>query len=241
MTYSETLADLFRRNRRGIKPGLEATRDLAAALDVDLDALPMVLVAGTNGKGSVSSLIAHLCSSAGIRTGHYSSPHLLRFSERFKVDGREITQEKVIELWERVRSIEPGLDHPPSFFEIATVMAHQFFQSEKCDLVVFEVGLGGRLDATNAATPHLSVITNIGLDHQHILGDTLEAIAFEKAGIARRGTPCIIGPQSHPEAKAKLIREAKDHGADVETLEAPSPMAGTPDFIAANTATASAA
>ena len=241
MTYSETLADLFRRNRRGIKPGLEATRDLASALEVNLDALPMVLVAGTNGKGSVSSLIAHLCSNAGIRTGHYSSPHLLRFSERFRVDGQEITQEKVIELWERVRSIEPDLDHPPSFFEIATVMAHQFFQSENCDLVVFEVGLGGRLDATNAATPHLSVITNIGLDHQHILGDTLEAIAFEKAGIARRGTPCIIGPQSHPEAKAKLIREAKDHGADVETLEAPSPMAGTPDFIAANTATASAA
>ena len=153
MSYSETLADLFRRNRRGIKPGLEATRDLAAALDVNLDALPMVLVAGTNGKGSVSSLIAHLCSKAGIRTGHYSSPHLLRFSERFRVDGREITQEKVIGSGSGVRSIEPGLDHPPSFFEIATVMAHQFFQSEKCDLVVFEVGLGGRLDATNAATP----------------------------------------------------------------------------------------
>ena len=241
MSYSETLADLFRRNRRGIKPGLEATRDLAAALDVDLDALPMVLVAGTNGKGSVSSLIAHLCSKAGIRTGHYSSPHLLRFSERFRVDGREITQEKVIELWERVRSIEPGLDHPPSFFEIATVMAHQFFQSEKCDLVVFEVGLGGRLDATNAATPHLSVITNIGLDHQHILGDSLEAIAFEKAGIARQSTPCIIGPQSHPKAKAKLLQETNDHGADVETLQAPSPVAGMPDFIAANIATASAA
>ena len=120
-------------------------------------------------------------------------------------------------------------------------MAHQFFQSEKCDLVVFEVGLGGRLDATNAATPHLSVITNIGLDHQHILGDSLEAIAFEKAGIARQSTPCIIGPQSHPEAKAKLLQETNDHGADVETLQALSPVGGDADFIAANIATASAA
>ena len=98
MTYSETLADLFRRNRRGIKPGLDATLDLARLLKVDLDALPMVLVAGTNGKGSVSSLIAHLCTSAGLKTGHYSSPHLLRFSERMRIDGVEITPERVIEL-----------------------------------------------------------------------------------------------------------------------------------------------
>jgi len=238
MTYSETLADLFRRNRRGIKPGLDATLDLANLLKVDLDALPMVLVAGTNGKGSVSSLIAHLCTSAGLKTGHYSSPHLLRFSERMRIDGVEITPERVIELWEQIRKLEAQLEHPPSFFEICTVMAHQYFQEESCDVVVFEVGLGGRLDATNAATPALSVITNIGLDHQHILGDTLEAIASEKAGIARREVPCIIGPQRYPEALATLKAEAASQGAVVRAVQRPESTDEMPRFVKENIDTA---
>lgn len=199
MSYKDALADLFRRNRRGIKPGLEATQDLAAAMNVNLNTLPMVLVAGTNGKGSVSSLIAHFCTEAGFKTGHYSSPHLLRFTERIKVDGIEISQEDVVSIWESIGLVEPSLDQPPSFFEICTVMAHQYFQSQRCDIVIFEVGLGGRLDATNAAEPSISVITNIGFDHEHILGNTLEAISFEKCGIARSGIPCIIGHQTNAE------------------------------------------
>ena len=238
MTYSETLADLFRRNRRGIKPGLDATRDLAQALDVDLDALPMGLVVGTNGKGSVSSLIAHLCTKAGLKTGHYSSPHLLRFSERIRVDGIEISTERVVELWREVRRIEDTLDQPPSFFEICTVMAHRYFQQEACDIVVFEVGLGGRLDSTNAANPILSVITNIGLDHQHILGNTLEEIASEKAGIARKGTPCIIGPQTYPEALATLERETLARGAMVQRVESAPDIPTQPQFVADNLETA---
>ena len=238
MTYPETLADLFRRNRRGIKPGLDATRDLALALEVDLDALPMVLVAGTNGKGSVSSLIAHLCTEAGLKTGHYSSPHLLRFSERMRIDGIEINPQRVIELWGEVRQIENTLDHPPSFFEICTVMAHRYFQQEACDIVVFEVGLGGRLDSTNAATPALSVITNIGLDHQHLLGDTLGEIAAEKAGIARSGVPCIIGPQTYPEALMTLEREAEVRGATIRKVERTLPGTARPRFVSDNIETA---
>ena len=241
MTYAETLADLFRRNRRGIKPGLDATRDLAAALAIDLNAVPMVLVAGTNGKGSVSSLIAHLCSKAGFKTGHYSSPHLLRFSERMRVDGVEISPEEVIQLWQRIVEIEDTLEHPPSFFEICTVMAHSHFQEQNCDFVVFEVGLGGRLDATNAASPILSVITNIGLDHQHILGDTIAEIAAEKAGIARPGRPCIIGPQTYVEAREKLEADANSRGALTTLLPSSVSKSTTPQFISDNIATATAA
>ena len=192
MSYQDALQDLFRRNRRGIKPGLEATRDLARAMNIDLNKLPMVLVAGTNGKGSVSSLISHFCTQCGLKTGHYSSPHLLRYTERIRVDGCEISQDDVVALWESVKVIESSLDHPPSFFEICTVMAHQYFQAQRCDIVVFEVGLGGRLDATNAADPVLSVITNIGLDHQHIRASRRRSAGFctrfrRGSGLRNRG------------------------------------------------------
>ena len=129
MTYSATLADLFRRNRRGIKPGLEATRDLAAALNVNLDALPMVLVAGTNGKGRYRPLLPIFAQAREFEPGIIARRISCDSQNGSRSMEERSCKEKVIELWERVRSIEPGLDHPPSFFEIATVMAHQFFQS----------------------------------------------------------------------------------------------------------------
>lgn len=238
MSYQDALQDLFRRNRRGIKPGLEATRDLARAMNVDLNKLPMVLVAGTNGKGSVSSLISHFCTQFGLKTGHYSSPHLLRYTERIRVDGCEISQDDVVALWESVKAIESSLDHPPSFFEICTVMAHQYFQAQRCDIVVFEVGLGGRLDATNAADPALSVITNIGLDHQHILGETLQEISFEKAGIARSGVPCVLGHQSHSEVPEVLETEVRKRGGVPVWAEAPRGQSGRVTFVDHNIETA---
>jgi dihydrofolate synthase / folylpolyglutamate synthase len=145
-----------------------------------------ILVAGTNGKGSVTTLIAGGLQAAGHRVGKFTSPHIERVTERIQVNDVEISDADLERL--------SDLDHPTTFFETLTAAAIRYFAEQHCDYVVWEVGLGGRLDATNVVEPILSVITSIGLDHTQILGDTLEEIAREKAGICRPGVPCILGP-----------------------------------------------
>jgi dihydrofolate synthase/folylpolyglutamate synthase len=148
-------------------------------------------IGGTNGKGSVSHMLAAVLASAGYKTGLYTSPHLYDFRERIKIDGALVDETFVIDF---VRRIQPVIDEiEPSFFEITVAMAFQYFAQEGVDVAVIEVGLGGRLDSTNIITPVLSVITNIGWDHMNMLGNTLEEIAFEKAGIIKEATPVIVG------------------------------------------------
>jgi dihydrofolate synthase/folylpolyglutamate synthase len=165
-----------------------------------------VHIAGTNGKGSVSHMLAAIFQTAGYKTGLYTSPHLKDFRERIKVDGKMIRQEFVVDFTNKINPLIAEIE--PSFFEITVAMAFDYFKAEKVDIAIIETGLGGRLDSTNIITPELSIITNIGMDHMNILGDTLEKIAGEKAGIIKEGIPVVIGeilPGTQPvfEQKAK--------------------------------------
>ncbi|MCD7714320.1 MAG: bifunctional folylpolyglutamate synthase/dihydrofolate synthase [Prevotella sp.] len=165
----------------------------------------VIHVAGTNGKGSCSHTLAAILQRQGLRTGLYTSPHLLDFRERIRVDGVPVSEERVIRFVEEERAFFEPLH--PSFFELTTALAFKYFEEEKVDIAVVEVGLGGRLDCTNVVKPLLSVITNISLDHTQFLGDTLAKIAAEKAGIIKENTPCIIG-EIHPETRPVFERIA---------------------------------
>lgn len=169
-------------------------------------------VAGTNGKGSTSHMLAAIFQSAGYKTGLYTSPHLKDFRERIKINGEKISQEFVCEfvenLQEKIEEIEP------SFFEITVAMAFSWFEKNSIDIAIIETGLGGRLDSTNVIQPELSVITNIGYDHMQILGDTLQQIAFEKAGIIKWKTPVVIG-ETNQTTKAVFLAKAEEVEAEI--------------------------
>lgn len=187
----DELAWLFSLQRFGIKPGLEATRRLLAAAGSPQTGMRVVLVAGTNGKGSVTSLLAACLQAAGRRTGSYFSPHLQRVGERVKVDGVEATD---AELGRVLAALRPHAERlGATFFEVITVAALLHFREAGVDWVVMEVGLGGRFDATNALEPVLSLITGVGLDHQAVLGPDIATIATQKAGIIRPGVPLVTG------------------------------------------------
>ena len=164
-------------------------------------------VGGTNGKGSVSHMLASILQEAGYKTGLYTSPHLKDFRERIKINGEMITEQYVINFVEENKSLFAGIK--PSFFEMTVAMAFQYFADQQVDIAVIEVGLGGRLDSTNIITPLASVITNISFDHMALLGDTLEKIAHEKAGIIKPGVPAIIGTKD-PASDFVFIEKAKE-------------------------------
>ncbi|NTW32506.1 MAG: bifunctional folylpolyglutamate synthase/dihydrofolate synthase [Bacteroidetes bacterium] len=169
-------------------------------------------VAGTNGKGSVSHFLASILQENGYKTGLYTSPHLKDFRERIRINGNKIPENKVIDF---VTKHKDGFDKiKPSFFEWTVGLAFDYFAAEKVDIAVIETGLGGRLDSTNVITPELSVITNIGLDHTKLLGDTLEKIAFEKAGIIKNGIPVVIG-ETQDKTKSVFIEKAKKENAQI--------------------------
>lgn len=173
------------------KKDLTNIRLLCEQLGNPQEGIRTIHVGGTNGKGSVSHMLAATLQTAGYRTGLYTSPHLFDFRERIRVDGAMIDKDFVIGFTERIRPLIEQVE--PSFFEITVLMAFEYFRQKEVDVAIIEVGLGGRLDSTNIITPQLSVITNIGWDHMNILGDTLEAIATEKAGIIKQGIPVVIG------------------------------------------------
>lgn len=175
------------------KPTLENTLNLIRYFDLDLDKLTFVHVAGTNGKGTTCSIIASASTESGYKTGLFTSPHIHDFKERIRIDGYKIEEDYVVDFITTVQSI--NWEIKPSFFEITWVLALKYFIDKKCDLVIAETGLGGRLDATNVISPLVTAITNIGLDHINILGATKAAIAKEKAGIIKYNTPVFIGTE----------------------------------------------
>ena len=198
MTYEETLHYLYtsipvfqNAGPSAYKPGLGTSIALDDHLGNPHKAYKTIHVAGTNGKGSVSHLLAAILRQSGYKVGLYTSPHLVDFRERIRVNGQKIPEEYVIDFVERHRSFFETLD--PSFFELTSSMAFDYFRAEKVDYAVIEVGMGGRLDSTNIITPILSIITNISLDHTQFLGDTVEKIAFEKAGIIKKDVPALVG------------------------------------------------
>jgi dihydrofolate synthase/folylpolyglutamate synthase len=192
MTYPEALERLYALQKFGIKFGLSKTSNLLRALGDPHRGRRFVHIAGTNGKGSVAALTSAVLERAGLKVGLYSSPHLVRFTERFRINGREIPRETAAGLaGELLEAVDPR--EPPTFFEIVTAMALVHFAREEVDVAVMEVGMGGRLDATNVIDPLVTVITNIGLEHQDYLGRRLVDIAGEKAGIIKPGVPLVTG------------------------------------------------
>ncbi|MBA4057323.1 MAG: dihydrofolate synthase, partial [Marivirga sp.] len=173
-----------------LKNDLSNTLRLCEALRHPEKKFKSIHIAGTNGKGSTSHMLASVLQSSGYKTGLYTSPHLKDFTERIRIDGKEILKSFIIDFVNRIRPVIEEIQ--PSFFEITVAMAFDYFASENVDVAVIEVGLGGRLDSTNVITPELCVITNIGWDHKDLLGDTLEKIAGEKAGIIKPGIPVVI-------------------------------------------------
>ena len=200
----ELLAFLQSVSWLGSRPGLERITELLARLGNPERELKYVHVAGTNGKGSTCAMLSSILAEAGYRTGLYISPHLVRYNERMTINGVEITDEALCAVARRVKTCVDAMDDKPTEFELITAMALLYFQQQKCDIVVLEVGLGGRLDATNVIpAPEAAVITNLGLEHTEILGDTLEQIAAEKGGIIKGGCTAV-SYDSAPEALAVL-------------------------------------
>lgn len=219
-SYQEALAWLYRTQLFGIKLGLENTQRLLGALDVPAKGQRFVHVAGTNGKGSVCAMIEAICRAQGYHTGLFISPHLVTYRERIRVDGKMITEEEVAENLTTIRQLVSDWEPHPTFFEITTALALMHFKKCDCEVVALETGLGGRLDATNAVEPVVSVITPIGYDHQAWLGNTLNEIAGEKAGIIKAGVPIVSTPQE-PAAEEVLRARAAECGVPLEIVGEP--------------------
>lgn len=213
MSYSGTINYLYNLQKHGIKFGLENISRLMSLFDNPHESFLSVHVAGTNGKGSVSAIIASVLRTSGLKVGLFTSPHIVSFTERIRINGEEITENDVIGLTEEIRGVvEHRNDFSPTFFEVVTAMALVYFKRKKVDIAVIEVGMGGRLDATNIITPEVTVITNISYDHREFLGATLKEIAREKAGIIKDGVPVVVSYQE-PEAMEVIERKTIEKGA----------------------------
>src|SRR5215204_673506 len=219
MNYQQTIDYLFTRlpmfSRLGanaIKIDITNTVQLCESLGNPHKKFKSLHIAGTNGKGSVSHMLAAILQTAGYKTGLYTSPHLYDFRERIKINGMMVPEEWVIQFVQKVKPLIETIE--PSFFEITVAMAFSFFAEEKVDVAIIETGLGGRLDSTNIIFPELSVITNIGYDHMNILGDSLEEIAAEKAGIIKEKVPIIIGEKKR-ETESIFVDIAKEKKAQL--------------------------
>ena len=223
MNYNETLSWLFQQlpmfqrvGQAAYKADLSNTRALLEELKNPQESFRVIHVAGTNGKGSVSHIIASILQEAGYKTGLYTSPHLKDFRERIRINGEMISEERVVSFVDKHKKwLE---DHNISFFEMTVGMAYQYFMEEKIDFAVLETGMGGRLDSTNISTPVLSIITNIGYDHTAFLGNTLDKIAGEKAGIIKEGIPVVIG-RKQPETVLVFEKTAQERKAPISYAE----------------------
>lgn len=210
MTPTEALSFIHQKNWQGSKPGLSRTRELLDRLGRPQNSLRFVHVAGTNGKGSVCAMLASVLKSAGLKTGLYTSPYITSFNERMSINGEPISDAALAEITAEIAPHAQAMEDAPTEFELVTALAFQYFKAQGCDIVVLETGLGGRLDSTNVIGPPLcSVITNIGLDHTRELGETLEEIAAEKAGIIKDSRPTVTYalPESVQAVLAARCRE----------------------------------
>jgi dihydrofolate synthase/folylpolyglutamate synthase len=215
MSYHETVHYLYNLSKHGIKLGLDNIARLLSRLDDPHKSFISVHVAGTNGKGSTSAIIASILQASGLRVGLFTSPHLTSFTERIRINGAEISEDEIVRLTDHIRKTAAGInDFYPTFFEVATALAFLYFKSRAIDIAVLEVGMGGRLDATNIVTPEVSVITNISYDHREFLGESLRQIASEKAGIIKKGVPAVISRQE-PEAIEVIGNKAKEENTDL--------------------------
>lgn len=233
MNYNETLEWLFaqlpmyqREGQAAYKANLDNTLKLDEYFNAPHRQFKTIHVGGTNGKGSVSHMLASILQRAGYKTGLYTSPHLKDFRERIKINGEMVSEQYVIDFVEQNKTLFSEIK--PSFFEMTVAMAFKYFADQQVDIAVIEVGLGGRLDSTNIITPLASVITNISFDHMALLGDTLEKIAHEKAGIIKSGVPAIVGTRD-ANTDFVFIEKAKERGTTLEFASDNWNVERTPD------------
>jgi dihydrofolate synthase/folylpolyglutamate synthase len=211
MDYNSAIEYLFNLQKFGIKFGLSKTENLLSAFGNPHLGQNYIHIAGTNGKGSVATFMGSILQEAGYKVGLYVSPHLVRFTERFRINGTEISQEKAVELIKELQHVFDA-DEPPTFFEAVTAMSILYFSREKTDIAIMEVGMGGRLDATNVITPLVTGITNISMEHQEYLGNRLSQIAMEKAGVIKKGVD-VVTAATQPQIIQQLKRVASERGA----------------------------
>ncbi len=219
MTYQEALTYIHSISWRGSKPGLERIGGMMEQLGNVQEDLKFIHIAGTNGKGSVSAMLSSVLTAAGYRTGLFISPYIMRFNERMQVNGMPISDEELAEIITEVQPVAESMAERPTEFEIITAAAFLWFARQKCDIVVLETGLGGRLDATNLISKNVcAVITNLGMDHTEYLGNTLGEIAGEKCGILKPGCP-VVAYRSAPEAMKVIRARAKELECPVRTAD----------------------
>ena len=211
MNYQQAIEWINSFDRNQVKLGLDRIKNLCDRFNNPQIKYDTVHVAGTNGKGSVCRIVAEILKQAGHKTGLYTSPHLNSYKERFMVDGREITKDELVEIIKLIKPVVNDLDEElkPTYFEISTLIAFLFFNMKKVDIAVIEVGLGGRFDATNIVEPLVTVITNISLEHQRFLGEKIEEIAYEKAGIIKEKIPLVTAANNNALEKIKEIAGEK--------------------------------
>lgn len=219
MNYKECLEYIHSINWTFCKPGLERIEELCKKLGNPERELRFIHVGGTNGKGSTSSMLASVLLESGYKVGLYTSPYVKVFNERMRINGENISDSELVEVTERVRPIADAMTDKPTEFELITAIAFEYFRKNKCDIVVLEVGMGGRLDSTNIIeAPLLSIITGIALDHTAFLGDTVEKIAAEKAGIIKKGCPILYGGQDKS-AEAVIKNSAEEQGSEFYSVD----------------------
>ena len=214
--------------KKAYKPGLDNITKLCAFFGNPQDKIKTIHIGGTNGKGSTSNMLASVLQESGYKVGIYNSPHLIDFTERIKVNGENCDKEFVYNFIQKLKKLPA--DIRPSFFEFTTIMAFEYFAQQKVDFAIIEVGLGGRLDSTNIIKPLVSAITNVALDHQNILGNTVEEIATEKAGIIKKNTVIISGDENE-KVKSIIIKKAAENNSDwvdatLINVELPSDLKG---------------
>jgi len=222
MTYPEALDWLYGCQKIGIKLGLSNTQRLLQTMELSTKGRYVFHVAGTNGKGSVCAFLESICRQAGYRTGMFTSPHLVSFTERTRINGTPVSEEWMAREISQIRELVKDWDPHPTFFELNTALGQKCFRDAKVDVIILETGLGGRLDSTNAVRSDLSIITPIGMDHQEYLGNDLATIAVEKAGIIKSGKPVVTGCQA-PQAEAVIRDVAQRQESPYHLVTAPFP------------------
>ena len=219
MNYTEALDYIHKINWTFCKPGLDRTYELCERLGNPQKKLKFIHVAGTNGKGSFCSMLSKVLEEEGYRVGLYTSPYIITFNERMRVNSGNIHDDRLTEITEKVRPHAEAMTDKPTEFELITAIAFQYFYEEKVDVVVLEAGMGGRLDSTNIIeNPLLSVITGVALDHTAFLGDTVEKIAAEKAGVIKAGAPVLLGGEDKS-VKEVVASVAKEKGSELYTVD----------------------